>query len=342
MAADQVLSMEVVLPNGRFVSVDENNNPDLFFALRGGGGSTWGIVTSLVIRAYPKTPVSTLSYSFAVSDDISTEVFWDGVNTVFSKFPEYADAGMYSYFSVACLPTCTFSMAPQWANDLVTTGLQNLSAPLFDELSSLGIIVTDAVYTDFTGVLGAINGTWAASTETGGVWNFNTGSRLFPRSNWENSTLLAAQNAAIRSSVEAAGMMLGYNMKAATNPTVNQTNAVNPAWRETLLHGLLGATWSQEATPAEIAAANKNLVANMQSWRDASPNAGAYLNEADINEPNWQQAFYGSNYDYLYELKQKYDPWGVMWAPTAVGSEDWNMTGQIAYYPTQNGKLCPV
>ncbi|KAI1457894.1 FAD-binding domain-containing protein [Annulohypoxylon moriforme] len=342
MAADQVLSMEVVLPNGRFVSVDEKNYPDLFFALRGGGGSTWGIVTSLVIRAYPRTPVSTLSYSFGVSDNVSTEVFWNGVNTVFSKFPEYADAGMYSYFSVSCLSTCTFSMAPQWANDLVATGLQNLSAPLFNELAALGITVTDAVYTDYTGVLNAINGTWAASTETGGVWNFNTGSRLFPRSNWENSTLLAAQNAAIRSSVEAAGMMLGYNMKAATNPAVNQSNAVNPAWRETLLHGLLGATWSQEATPAEIAAANKNLVETMQSWRDASPNAGAYLNEADINEPNWQQSFYGSNYDYLYSLKQKYDPWGVMWAPTAVGSEDWNMTGQIAYYPTQNGKLCPV
>ncbi|KAJ0381796.1 hypothetical protein COL922a_013828 [Colletotrichum nupharicola] len=59
--ADQVLSMEAVLPNGRFVSVDENNYPDLFFALRGGGGSTWGIVTSLVIRAYPKTPITSLS-----------------------------------------------------------------------------------------------------------------------------------------------------------------------------------------------------------------------------------------------------------------------------------------
>jgi len=35
----QVLSLEVVLPNGRFVTVSETQNPDLFWALRGGGGS---------------------------------------------------------------------------------------------------------------------------------------------------------------------------------------------------------------------------------------------------------------------------------------------------------------
>ncbi|KAI2624613.1 FAD-binding domain-containing protein [Hypomontagnella submonticulosa] len=341
MAADQVLSMEVVLPNGRFVSVDEKNYPDLFFALRGGGGSTWGIVTSLVIRAYPKKPVSTLSYSFAAGTDVPVETFWKGVDAVFAKFPEYADKGMYSYWSISCFFDCSFSMAPQWGNDMKSAAMKTLSQTLFDELAGMGITVSDAVYKDYDGVLKAIEGTWSAESEQTGVWNFNTGSRLFPRSNWNDPAKFAAQSAALRQGVEKAGLMLGYNMKAAKNPSVNQTNAVNPAWRETVLHALLGATWSQEATPQDIATANKNLVEMMQPWRDASPGAGAYLNEADINEPNWQQAFYGSNYNYLYQLKQKYDPWGLLWAPTAVGSEDWYITGQIDYYPTQNGKLCP-
>ncbi|KAI1652288.1 FAD-binding domain-containing protein [Daldinia loculata] len=341
MAADQVLSMEVVLPNGRFVSVDEQKYPDLFFALRGGGGSTWGIVTSLVIRAYPKKPVSTLSYSFGVNTNVSTETFWKGVNAVFAKFPDFADKGMYSYWSISCLSDCSFSMAPQWGNDMNSSKLKTLSTPLFDELAGLGITVSDAVYKEYDGVLGGIEGTWSAESEQTGVWNFNTGSRLFPRSNWDDPAKLATQNAALRQGVEKAGLMLGYNMKAAVNPSINQTNAVNPAWRQAVLHALLGATWSQEATAQDIAAANKNLVEMMQPWRDASPDSGAYLNEADINEPNWQQAFYGSNYAYLYQLKQQYDPWGLLWAPTAVGSEDWYVTDQIEYYPTQNGKLCP-
>ena len=39
MGADQVLEMDVVLPSGRFVTVNEGSYPDLFWALRGGGGS---------------------------------------------------------------------------------------------------------------------------------------------------------------------------------------------------------------------------------------------------------------------------------------------------------------
>jgi FAD/FMN-containing dehydrogenase len=38
LAADQVLAMEVVLANGVFTTVTAKSNPDLFWALRGGGG----------------------------------------------------------------------------------------------------------------------------------------------------------------------------------------------------------------------------------------------------------------------------------------------------------------
>lgn len=38
MATDQVLSMELVTPDGRFVTANKDNNADLFWALRGGGG----------------------------------------------------------------------------------------------------------------------------------------------------------------------------------------------------------------------------------------------------------------------------------------------------------------
>jgi FAD/FMN-containing dehydrogenase len=40
LVADQVLALEVVLANGRFVTVTEETDPDLFWALRGGGGGT--------------------------------------------------------------------------------------------------------------------------------------------------------------------------------------------------------------------------------------------------------------------------------------------------------------
>ncbi|HVX47574.1 MAG TPA: FAD-binding oxidoreductase [Mycobacteriales bacterium] len=51
-AADSVVRAEVVTADGRVLEVDAEHHPDLFWALRGGGGN-FGIVTSLQFRLYP-------------------------------------------------------------------------------------------------------------------------------------------------------------------------------------------------------------------------------------------------------------------------------------------------
>lgn len=342
LAADQILSLEVVLPNGRFVHVDSETNPDLYFALRGGGGSTYGVVTSIVVAAYPKQPVTTLTYSFGTSQGMSIETFWDGVNAFWATFPTNADAGIYSYWFIMCPDneTCTFLMLPQWGNNMSATDLRPFNQPLFDELDSIGIQPENVTYAEYPGLLDAFTTTFPAESEGVGIWSFHTASRLFPRSNWDDPAALSRQSSAVRTAIEANGVMVGYNFRPADNPRVNQTNAVTSAWRDTLFFAMTSATYNTTATPEDIAAANKDLVELLQPWRDASPGAGTYMNEADINEPNWQQAFFGDNYGYLYDLKQRYDPWGVFYAQTAVGSEDWYITGQLEYYPTQNGQLC--
>lgn len=50
MAADQALAFEVVTADGKFVTASETSNSDLYWALQGGGGSTYGVVTSVVVR----------------------------------------------------------------------------------------------------------------------------------------------------------------------------------------------------------------------------------------------------------------------------------------------------
>jgi hypothetical protein len=67
----------------------------------------------------------------------------------------------------------------------------------------------------------------------------------------------------------------------------------------------------------------------VQYLRTLDPDSGAYINEADPYEPNWQQAFWGSNYERLLEIKRKVDPADVLWCQPCVGSENWELVGDM-------------
>lgn len=54
LACDSLVETELVDAGGRLIVANKNSNPDLFWALRGGGGGNFGIVTSLTYRLPPK------------------------------------------------------------------------------------------------------------------------------------------------------------------------------------------------------------------------------------------------------------------------------------------------
>jgi hypothetical protein len=54
---DQVVAFQLVSANGTSMLADGCSNPDLFWALRGGGGGTFGVVTHVHYKVHPVTPI---------------------------------------------------------------------------------------------------------------------------------------------------------------------------------------------------------------------------------------------------------------------------------------------
>ncbi|KAJ8078455.1 hypothetical protein PM082_012737 [Marasmius tenuissimus] len=75
LAADNIVAMEVVLPDGQVKTVTASTDKDLFFALRG-GGNNFGIVTKFTLKAHPQTAVwgGSIIYPSTEFDAVSAAV----------------------------------------------------------------------------------------------------------------------------------------------------------------------------------------------------------------------------------------------------------------------------
>ncbi|KAI0165160.1 FAD-binding domain-containing protein [Hypoxylon sp. FL1284] len=346
LGADQVLSLGVVTASGRFVTADPFTNTDLFFALRGGGGATYGVVTSTIVKAYPPVrltnsglnlmlvPNTTNPQPNAVTDP---EQFWQGVGAYYRFMAGVLDAGGYGFSYI--YPQANSSFRFTTTTTFVETTQEAavaFMAPLYDELQALGLNVTAPVRVS--------TGPYATRRGGGGSAPGSTRyrSRLLPRENWEDDALWNGTMAAIRAAAEAGfendfyfhGTLASPTAAAASWP--GNESAITPAWRNNRMHAML-----MDQTPLQSAERDAMFAEYMDLIRAASPDAGAYMNEGDPAEPNWQQAFYGTaNYDRLVRIKRARDPWGVFWAPTTPGSEAWAVSPVDGVPVSQNGRLC--
>lgn len=96
LTIDNLLEAEVVLADGRVVTASESENPDLFWALRGGGGN-FGIVTAFTYRLHPVRNVVCGPTAWPVS--ATTDVLsW------YRDFMPAQDEDLYGFFAVMTVP----------------------------------------------------------------------------------------------------------------------------------------------------------------------------------------------------------------------------------------------
>jgi len=76
LLCDQLTSASVVLPNGQAVTASAASNPDLFWALRGGGGGNFGVTTSLTFATFPTTDLDAVNLNFPAESFAQVLVGW--------------------------------------------------------------------------------------------------------------------------------------------------------------------------------------------------------------------------------------------------------------------------
>ncbi|KAF9953096.1 hypothetical protein BGZ72_005705 [Mortierella alpina] len=326
LCADNVLQYTVVTADGTVKIANAFQNKDLFWALRGGGGGTFAVVVEAVYRTHPPLKaiqVATYQIYFKeretrhklIKDWLSRQVAlsqdgWSGYAFIQDDFLKVA-----------------FSLI-----DKDRIFAQNSISPFFDYAESfedafvLGVVNT---YSSFWDAFAAYK---LRMVDKNAGMNVVLGSRLIPRRNLESpdrveelaDALMKAQdasrdygnpNAYFLSQIVAGG--------AVANGSRTETS-VHPAWRDALMDVVFSSAWEDDLPVEEQQLVARQLTKTIQILRDITHGSGAYFNEADSGEPDWQFSFFGSNYPRLKKIKDMVDPQGLFLCNKCVGSEDWS------------------
>ena len=149
LAADQTLEWEVVTGTGQFVKPSRTQNSDLYWALSGGGGGTYGVVWSLTAKAHIDIPVSAANISWT-NDGISQDVFFNALGAYHTWAPSVIDRGA---MPLGFGTNTTFAVGPITAPGMPLAELQELMKSLTDSLDKLGVNYTPPYFELFPGYL---------------------------------------------------------------------------------------------------------------------------------------------------------------------------------------------
>ncbi|TCD64436.1 hypothetical protein EIP91_004081 [Steccherinum ochraceum] len=332
LGVDNVVEMTVVIANGEILTVNAQLYPDLFWALRGGGGGTFGVLTSVTYKTHPTFPVI-CGYMSTVIDHPSkanaTPVLTKLVTEFMRISPQLADAGWSGYPVIQPDPVTKVPsmwillIAPNtsWAR---ANGTLN---PFFAYARSLA---ATSKYEDDGSLVVKMGGTYRSESYAAWekVWlpkvglvgdNMLMGSRLIPRNVVEQKY---EELGALIATFPSTGFFLVSHGK--TSEFDPDSVAVHPAWRNTFMHVAFWGTWTDGASAEHIKAVDAWVKDNTEKLTAFAPDTGAYFNEAYMHEANPQQTFFGSHYERLLAIKAKYDPRSLFIVGQGVGHEQWD------------------
>ncbi|KAK7057873.1 FAD-binding domain-containing protein [Favolaschia claudopus] len=294
LGVDRVLEIKIVTPDGKFRTANACQNSDLFWALRGGGGGTFGVVVESTHLVEPRIPLQAINMTFTPTADNLQEFFEILVNNSAS----WGGAGWGGH---VLPPGGLVYVNPRLSLDEAKQSMAQLSTFSQNYNGTAEIQTFASWYAFFTKFI--MEGT-IASANTGPL-----GSRLLPQTLFESEsgrTQLVAH--LVKRTSE-----LGFPYTPVVTPIAyNYTEgatSLTPAWRTGLWHYSTKATFSYNSSVEQIRAAYSTVHNFVRDeLTPLAPDSGAYLNEGDVYESDHEYTYWGPNYERLAAIKAKYDP----------------------------------
>lgn len=347
-----ILEAELITADGKILTVNRCQHPDLFWALKGGGGGTFGVVSKMTLLTHPlpKT-LGFLTGTLKAKND-------DAFKVLLKRFLVfYRDKLSPNHWgeqaAIKSNNTIQLSMSfshlsPASVNALWQPFIQSLSSdpkqfdvnihPVFfpgktfwnenyREKKFPHSIVKDSA-SDSKGFYW-----WRGNSSEVSIFLYYYLSRYLPYTSLMPDKLNTLVDRLYHASRLTDDLVLHFNKGQFDVPDEakkrGEKTAMNPAVFQAVALIIL-ANGEQYVFP-NLPHHRPNLTKGkrlkekayqaMALIREVTPDAGSYANEADYFEPDWQATFWGKHYERLLRIKNRYDPTHFFSCHHCVGSE---------------------
>jgi FAD/FMN-containing dehydrogenase len=361
-AAGSLLEARIVTADGKLRVVNACQDADLFWALKGGGGGSFGIATQLTLQTYE------LPEFFGGAQGIIQAASDEDFRRLLARFVEfYAEQLLNAHWgetvrvsrdntlqlSMVCQGISSESAARTWEPFFSWVAASpssfKITQPFFSACAKangwwdpeawrrLGLSL---MRSDDRDSASPTHGWWREDQDQVGMYLHAYDSIWLPASLLTTSGRQRLTDALFASSRQF-GLQLHFNKGLAGAPgdAIERTRdtAMNPA----VLHSfalVIIATGERARYPGlpdagtddTRARANASAIEHaMLPLRAVAPAAGSYVSESNYFNAIWEQAYWGANATQLKRVKAKYDPTGLFFVHHGVGSDQWSADGFV-------------